>query len=173
MQDGNEWYNVTTLRTVIQAAGRIVRSEDDYGRVYILDGSVHDLLRRTSRWVPDWFAARMKAGRDVRFGQAAPVQPVEEHPVPVERGDRMPVLRGPPAPVPGPVRLDDHPASGPAPSMVATPTTTSPEPSKLPDGSVLRLAGAGFCPRCGTLLDVRLLRCRRCFPEPRSTMARP
>ncbi len=63
LPDGQHWYNLTTLRAIIQAAGRIVRSERDEGRVYILDGSVHRLLRQTGPWIPQWFADRLRAGR--------------------------------------------------------------------------------------------------------------
>lgn len=62
LHDGDHWYRLTTLRTIIQASGRIIRSEEDWGRVYILDSSVHKLLRETRKWIPGWFAARLRAG---------------------------------------------------------------------------------------------------------------
>lgn len=62
LSDGEHWYRLTALKTIVQASGRIVRSEDDEGRVYVLDSAIHTLLRRTSKWVPDWFKARMEAG---------------------------------------------------------------------------------------------------------------
>ncbi len=62
LPDGRHWYRLAALRTIIQAAGRIVRSEEDEGRIYILDSAVHTLFRQTARWVPDWFDARLRAG---------------------------------------------------------------------------------------------------------------
>jgi Rad3-related DNA helicase len=37
------WYYRTALRTVIQAAGRVVRAPDDYGATYLADSSLPDL----------------------------------------------------------------------------------------------------------------------------------
>ncbi|MCK4445343.1 MAG: hypothetical protein KAW09_12415 [Thermoplasmata archaeon] len=62
LPDGGHWYRLTTLKAIVQASGRIIRSEDDEGRVYVLDSAIHTLLRQTSKWVPDWFKARMEAG---------------------------------------------------------------------------------------------------------------
>jgi Rad3-related DNA helicase len=62
MPDGEHWYGIVTMRTVIQAAGRIVRSETDEGRVYIIDGAFHDLLPKTWRWIPSWFKERLQTG---------------------------------------------------------------------------------------------------------------
>ncbi len=66
LPDGKHWYRLTTLRTIIQAAGRIIRSAEDKGRVYIIDGSIHRLLRQTREWLPDWFEARIQAGNQTR-----------------------------------------------------------------------------------------------------------
>ncbi|AKH98557.1 helicase C-terminal domain-containing protein [Halanaeroarchaeum sulfurireducens] len=49
------WYYRTALRTVIQAAGRVVRSPDDYGVTYFADTSLLDLFERARADVPDWF----------------------------------------------------------------------------------------------------------------------
>lgn len=59
LPDGNHWYALSTLKAVIQASGRIIRSEDDEGRVYVLDGSIHKLLSQTAKWVPNWFEGRL------------------------------------------------------------------------------------------------------------------
>lgn len=63
MRDGDHWYEMETLKAVIQASGRIVRSETDHGRVYVLDSEFRRLVREASRWVPDWFRARLEVGR--------------------------------------------------------------------------------------------------------------
>ncbi|WP_338740655.1 ATP-dependent DNA helicase [Haloplanus salilacus] len=50
------WYYRTALRTVIQAAGRIVRAPDDHGATYLADSSLLDLFDRARGDMPDWFA---------------------------------------------------------------------------------------------------------------------
>jgi hypothetical protein len=50
------WYYRTALRTVIQAAGRVVRAPDDYGATYLADSSILDLFDRARGDMPDWFA---------------------------------------------------------------------------------------------------------------------
>lgn len=57
LSDGQwPWYYRTALRTVIQAAGRVVRSPDDYGATYLADTSLLDLFERARTDMPDWFA---------------------------------------------------------------------------------------------------------------------
>jgi len=68
LEDGERWYRIVTLRTIIQAAGRIVRSEEDEGRIYVLDSSFHTLLSQTSKWVPEWFKERIQVGRSFDSG---------------------------------------------------------------------------------------------------------
>jgi Rad3-related DNA helicase len=50
------WYYRATLRTVIQACGRVVRAPDDHGATYLADSSLLDLFERARTDVPDWFA---------------------------------------------------------------------------------------------------------------------
>ncbi|MGM0398937.1 MAG: helicase C-terminal domain-containing protein [Halobacteriota archaeon] len=57
LSDGQwPWYYRTALRTVIQAAGRVVRSPDDFGATYLADTSLLDLFERARTDMPDWFA---------------------------------------------------------------------------------------------------------------------
>ncbi|MFB6101807.1 MAG: helicase C-terminal domain-containing protein [Haloplanus sp.] len=57
LEDGQwAWYYRTALRTVIQAAGRIVRAPDDHGATYLADSSLLDLFDRARSDMPDWFA---------------------------------------------------------------------------------------------------------------------
>ncbi|WP_121820953.1 ATP-dependent DNA helicase [Halostella salina] len=49
------WYYRTTLRTVIQACGRVVRAPDDHGATYLADSSLLDLFDRARSAMPDWF----------------------------------------------------------------------------------------------------------------------
>ena len=55
------WYYRTALRTVIQAAGRVVRAPDDYGATYLTDSSLLDLFERARGDMPDWFAEQVDA----------------------------------------------------------------------------------------------------------------
>jgi len=58
-QDRWAWYYRTTLRTVIQACGRVVRSPDDYGATYLGDDSLLDLFERARSDTPDWFSEQV------------------------------------------------------------------------------------------------------------------
>jgi Rad3-related DNA helicase len=88
------WYYRTALRTVIQAAGRVVRSPDDYGATYLADTSLLDLFERARTDMPDWFAASVDrmdrpdlpepdvdaalAGMDGRVSQVEAPEPAPE-----------------------------------------------------------------------------------------------
>ena len=50
-----DWYTMETVKTVIQAAGRIGRSEDDFGVTYITDDDFNMLLKRGRGMFPRWF----------------------------------------------------------------------------------------------------------------------
>lgn len=57
-----EWYYWETLKTVIQACGRICRSEKDYGVTYIIDGSWEKLRDNSERLdlIPTWFKEALR-----------------------------------------------------------------------------------------------------------------
>lgn len=55
MEMSQEWYQRRALIDVIQGAGRVVRSTDDWGNTYILDASWAYLYRSTSKYIPDWW----------------------------------------------------------------------------------------------------------------------
>jgi Rad3-related DNA helicase len=62
LEDGQwGWYYRAALRTVIQAAGRVVRAPDDHGATYLADSSLLDLFDRARADVPDWFAEQVDA----------------------------------------------------------------------------------------------------------------
>lgn len=48
-----DWYSWRTIRTLVQAVGRSVRSSNDWTRTYILDACFMDLLERTGHMLPD------------------------------------------------------------------------------------------------------------------------
>ena len=50
-----EWYAMQTAMTVVQACGRIVRSDTDHGATYILDSDFQNLFERNEEFFPGWF----------------------------------------------------------------------------------------------------------------------
>jgi hypothetical protein len=55
MELSSDWYLLTALTDILQGCGRVVRSKDDWGSVYILDASWEYLYRKTSYQIPDWW----------------------------------------------------------------------------------------------------------------------
>lgn len=55
MEMSQEWYQRRALIDVIQGAGRVVRSKEDWGNTFILDASWGYLYTRTSKHIPDWW----------------------------------------------------------------------------------------------------------------------
>jgi Rad3-related DNA helicase len=55
MDLSQKWYLLRAMTDVIQGCGRIVRTPDDYGNVYILDESFQYLYDRTKAHVPQWW----------------------------------------------------------------------------------------------------------------------
>ena len=55
------WYYGRTIRTVIQACGRVVRGRDDYGATYLVDESLLDVFDRTRGSMPAWFREQVDA----------------------------------------------------------------------------------------------------------------
>lgn len=58
-----EWYAWNTLRTLIQACGRISRTVDDYGITIILDSSVGKLFTEYEHLLPNWYRDGLEEGR--------------------------------------------------------------------------------------------------------------
>ncbi len=54
-KDGPLWYAIQTIRTIVQATGRGVRSEDDYCISYILDEQFGRLYREYTGMFPRWW----------------------------------------------------------------------------------------------------------------------
>jgi Rad3-related DNA helicase len=50
-----DWYDTQTIQTVIQATGRICRSEEDWGVTYMLDEDFKILWDRRRSMFPPWF----------------------------------------------------------------------------------------------------------------------
>lgn len=58
---GRKWYDSKAMISVIQMCGRIVRSVDDMGVTYILDGNFKGLMSRFKDQLQPWFLARIVA----------------------------------------------------------------------------------------------------------------
>jgi len=52
------WYVNSMLKTLVQASGRIIRSKDDKGETYILDGAIYDAISRNKKKLPTFFLER-------------------------------------------------------------------------------------------------------------------
>jgi len=55
MELSKEWYMRRTLIDLIQGGGRVVRSAEDWGNVYILDSSFDYLYNETAHMIPKWW----------------------------------------------------------------------------------------------------------------------
>ena len=60
MEMSNEWYRRMAMKDIIQGGGRIVRSAEDEGTVYILDGSFGYLYSNSVGMVPKWWKDSFK-----------------------------------------------------------------------------------------------------------------
>lgn len=60
MKVDHEWYTLQTVMTVLQACGRIVRSETDHGSTYILDSDFIRLYQENGKFFPKWFRDAFK-----------------------------------------------------------------------------------------------------------------
>jgi Rad3-related DNA helicase len=56
---GQRWYEMSALQQVIQASGRIMRSETDWGDTYVLDRNAMILIKKYRNGCPDWFLGRI------------------------------------------------------------------------------------------------------------------
>ena len=50
-----DWYDLQAVMSIIQACGRIVRSDTDHGVTYVLDGDFMPLFEKNSDFFPRWF----------------------------------------------------------------------------------------------------------------------
>lgn len=60
MKLDQDWYTLQTVQTCIQAAGRIVRSDTDFGATYILDSDFIRLYRQNEKFFPKWWVDALR-----------------------------------------------------------------------------------------------------------------
>lgn len=61
---GQSWYVIETVRSIVQATGRVMRAEDDFGATYCLDGSIWRLLGENGQYFPSWWREAVVKGLD-------------------------------------------------------------------------------------------------------------
>lgn len=67
-RDGQVWYDVQTIRTIIQMTGRGVRSADDYCTTYILDSTFLEKIYKNGKMLlPEWWKDAMTVGQVREF----------------------------------------------------------------------------------------------------------
>ena len=54
-KDDPVWYAMSAILTLIQATGRISRTDNDYGKTYIIDSNFKVLLRKYRELFPSWY----------------------------------------------------------------------------------------------------------------------
>jgi len=54
-KEDSDYYVWETIKTILQACGRVVRSPDDYGVTYIVDSTFRRLYTRNLKFFPAWF----------------------------------------------------------------------------------------------------------------------
>ena len=57
-----QWHDTYVLTKIVQACGRIVRNNTDWGYTYILDGNAINIIEKNLQTLPAWFLARLGKG---------------------------------------------------------------------------------------------------------------
>jgi len=60
MELSQRWYTRQALLNIIQGGGRVVRSESDFGTVYILDSTFIKLLQMSKFMIPEWWGESLE-----------------------------------------------------------------------------------------------------------------
>jgi Rad3-related DNA helicase len=60
MKLDKDWYSNKMLCSVVQACGRIIRSPEDEGNTYILDGTIFDAIYKNKSKLPKFFLDRLQ-----------------------------------------------------------------------------------------------------------------
>lgn len=60
-KDGQLWYSVSTVRTLVQMTGRAMRSADDWCTTYVLDKQfVDNVWKKNKRLLPKWWSEALR-----------------------------------------------------------------------------------------------------------------
>jgi Rad3-related DNA helicase len=55
-----KWYQLQTALAIVQGAGRVVRTPEDVGHLFILDGGWQRFARNSAHLIPSWFRNNIK-----------------------------------------------------------------------------------------------------------------
>lgn len=69
---GQLWYDVATIRTLVQMTGRAVRHKDDWALSYILDAMFIEVYRKKKHLLPQYW----REGLDMRFDVRSLTKPI-------------------------------------------------------------------------------------------------
>jgi hypothetical protein len=64
LPNGQRWYNLRAVQTVMQMTGRAVRDKDDFADCFILDRQFNSLLARTRHLLPKWWLSAVRREED-------------------------------------------------------------------------------------------------------------
>lgn len=59
-KSNNDWYNFSTISSLIQMYGRTIRSEKDHSDTFILDESFSNILKYNNKYLPNYFTKAIK-----------------------------------------------------------------------------------------------------------------
>jgi len=60
LQEDQQWYNWQTIKTILQASGRICRTPTDRGTTFIVDSSFEKLYNMNRDLFPSWYTSALK-----------------------------------------------------------------------------------------------------------------
>lgn len=69
-ETGELWYQLETIRTLVQMTGRGVRSADDWAETYVLDRQFVHKFDEWRKWLPEWWAEAVRM--DIRPSDLLP-----------------------------------------------------------------------------------------------------
>ena len=83
---GREWYIVQAVRSLVQATGRVVRADDDWGVTYVIDSEAMKIYNKHGTLFPQWWKDAVTTSvrrAELLEGKLSPM-PVEPIELPVE-----------------------------------------------------------------------------------------
>lgn len=107
---GQRWFDVQTVRDLVQMTGRGVRNKDDWCVTYVLDGAVNQLVKKSGDLFPDWWLEATETSGDFRWVKDSTKRRPEVQPAPVPSSDPAPTIE-PASPITRTVHIWNDPLS--------------------------------------------------------------
>jgi Rad3-related DNA helicase len=60
MERVKDWYNIVTVKLLVQSYGRSIRDYDDYAETYIFDSDFKWFYERNKKLFPEWYKKAIK-----------------------------------------------------------------------------------------------------------------